>query len=484
MSIPISRPRVGEPFPMTVGLPLINSVVDELEREVKAPRALIFSAVLATISLVLQGKIDVRKPKGGVSPCSLMLLCIADSGERKTTVDKIVLGTIKALQGKMDCEYKTTHSKWQASLKLWEINQKSIQRNIERLAKCGEPIAEQEEKYLQGFEQKPKRPRKFKILYEDVTSEALLYGLYQDVPTAGIITSEGGGVLNGPALNDLSKQNSLWSGDAVHVDRITRESFTIEDARLTVSMMVQGSAFKKYMITNGEQSRGSGLLARFLVCRPASTQGQRLIGAGKASSEHAERFGSRVASLLDENISNLKQDAWGRQVVEFSDEAKNRWIDVFNFIEEGMAAGGYWADTKDHASKLADNIARLAALFHCFEKDNDGEAISPLMLDLAVSVGFWYSGEFVKIFDKDGQLEVDADQLVKWLERKSLEGDTLIKKNYVRQHGPNRLRNKSYLDDVLDYLQRKGLVSVERFDRVCYINTRPSPVRRYIGFLS
>jgi hypothetical protein len=461
---------------------LINSVVDELEREIKAPRALIFSAVLATVSLVLQGRIDVRKPKGGISPCSLMLLCIADSGERKTAIDKIVLGTIKALQGKMDSEYKTTHTKWQASLKLWEINQKSIQRNIEKLAKSGQPTDEQEERYLQGYELKPERPRRFKILYEDVTSEALLYGLYQDISTAGIITSEGGGVLNGPALNDLSKQNSLWSGDTVHVNRITRESFTIEDARLTVSMMVQESMFKKYMKTNGEQSRGSGLLARFLVCRPESTRGRRFIDAGKASSEHTERFNSRVASLLDENISNLKLGARERQVLMFSDEAESRWIDVFNFIEKEMAAGGFWADTKDHASKLADNIARLAALFHCFENVGDGDAISLLALELAISVGFWYSAEFVKIFDKNGQLETDANELLRWLDRKVLDGDTYIRKNYVLQHGPSRLRKKSCLEDVLDYLKCKGGVSIEYFDSVCYINTRPSPVRRLLGF--
>ena len=63
-----------------------------------------------------------------------------------------------------------------------------------------------------------------------------------------------------------------------------------------------------------------------------------------------------------------------------------------------------------------------------------------------------------------------------------LNGDTYIRKNYVLQHGPSRLRKKSCLEEVLDYLKCKGSVSVECFDSVCYINTRPSPVRRFLGF--
>lgn len=41
------------------------------------------------------------------------------------------------------------------------------------------------------------------MLYDDSTSEALFCGLYENLSTAGIISSEGG--LKGRAFNDLPK---------------------------------------------------------------------------------------------------------------------------------------------------------------------------------------------------------------------------------------------------------------------------------------
>lgn len=474
-------PRIGSPFPEMLGLPLISSVVDELGKSVQAPKPLIFSAVLSAISLALQGLVDVKKPKGGVSPCSLMLLCLADSGERKSTVDKIVLGSIKEVQSRMDREYSEQHDKWQAGLKVWKMKQRSIQRKIEKQAGLDEPTLELEEQYSVGFSQQPQRPKKFKMLYEDTTSEALFYGLYQDINTAGMITSEGGGVLRGAAFNDLSKQNSLWSGDPIHVSRISRESFTVEGARLTVSMMVQSSVFNKYMLDCGDQSRGSGLWARFLVCRPDSTQGQRLIRMGETSTHSSESFDSKLAALLSENISQMNSGKWNRNIVEFDDLAKESWVELFNFIEERMANGMFWEDMRDHASKLADNIARLAALFHCFEGGCIGGQISVNTLDAAVRVGFWYSSEFAKIFSRAGRVEADAVELERWLVERASKKGCATKRNDILRHGPNRLRSKPVLACVLSYLEERGVVAFEYTTKGCHINLYPLGKVRGVG---
>ena len=65
----------------------------------------------------------------------------------------------------------------------------------------------------------PAKPKEFKVLYEDSTSEALFHGMYENLSTAGLISSEGAGVLEGRAFNDLSKQNAIWSGDSITIDR-------------------------------------------------------------------------------------------------------------------------------------------------------------------------------------------------------------------------------------------------------------------------
>lgn len=93
-----SLPRVGARFPRFVPCALLAAAVNEAEKNVQAPRALIFSGALTAISLVCQGLIDVCKPTGQCVPTSLMLLTIAGSGERKSTAENVFLGPIREFQ--------------------------------------------------------------------------------------------------------------------------------------------------------------------------------------------------------------------------------------------------------------------------------------------------------------------------------------------------------------------------------------------------
>lgn len=75
-------------FPVWALPPLIRGAVEEAIAVTQAPNALIVSSALAAASLAVQTKFDVRRYNGLVSPCSLFFITIAESGERKTTVDK------------------------------------------------------------------------------------------------------------------------------------------------------------------------------------------------------------------------------------------------------------------------------------------------------------------------------------------------------------------------------------------------------------
>lgn len=70
-------------YPCLSQFPLLDAAINEAQANIQAPRGLIQNAALTAISVVLQGLVDVRKPNGQVAPTSLMLLAIADSGERK-----------------------------------------------------------------------------------------------------------------------------------------------------------------------------------------------------------------------------------------------------------------------------------------------------------------------------------------------------------------------------------------------------------------
>ena len=461
-------PVRGGAFPRSMALPVIVGAVDEAEGNIKAPRALVFSSALTAIATAAQGSIDVCKPNGQVVPASLMLLAVANSGERKSTAENVFMRGVRRFQDERDVIYQTELSDWSARQSIWEARRKAILKKTLLLDQEdeGDPCKQ----FVEHQASAPVKPRRFKLLYEDATSEALFLGLHQNIPTAGLISSEGGGVLTGKAFNDLSKQNALWSGDVITVDRVSAESYEIR-ARLTVSLMVQESSFFGYMEKHGEKSRGSGLWARFLVCNPKSTQGTRFIAGGTIAWDCCEKFSDRIMEILKSSVELLTDPARPKLVVRFSPAAIQRWVNVFNMVESEIGSGKRYFDMGDHASKLADNVARVAALFHFFEKRNGDIAVETL--EAAIDICFWYSDEFLRMFSSPPQQEVDAQELDAWLQLKRETGDRFVTKNSILQKGPSQLRKVKRLDPAIEVLAAQGRVLLLKTESITYLDIFP-----------
>lgn len=458
-----------QPFQMPFSL--LQRAVDEVQTDIQAPLGLILSTALTAIAVVSQGLVDVRKPNGQVVPTSLMVLTIADSGERKSTVENVFLGPLRDFQRQQGSVYQHELQKWHVRHDIWKARRTALLKDITKKSSLGQPIQDEEQQMSTHQVTEPLRPREFKLLYEDSTSEALFLGLYQNLPTAGLTSSEGGGVLGGQAFNDLPKMNSIWSGDAIAVDRKTAQSFVLNEARLTVSIMAQMSAVNGYMARRGEKARGSGLWARFLICRPQSTQGHRVSNNNTQTQEHRGNFTLRLTELLQQNVKLLHEPTFVKDVLEFTAEASERWLQIANQIEMAIQPGCQFEGAGDHASKLADNIARVAALFHHFEK-LDGK-ISLETLTAAIDFCESCSTEFLKLFMPAPQLYIDAEELDVWLNRFRNNQHQFIAKNHIRQYCPNKLRDKGRLDRALEVLQKAGSISLGKMNGFACVNVEP-----------
>lgn len=449
-------PEVGADFPRLHDLPLLSAVVDEVESNIQAPRPLIFFGALAAIAVGVQGLFDVHKPIGQTVPMSLMLLSIANSGERKSTAENVFLGPIREFQKNKIAVHQADLKTWSVKLKIWNAQNKILVKSITKLAVKGVCTKDAERCLIDHEHNRPIRPKQFKMLYEDATSEALFSGMYQNLSSVGLMSSEGGSVLSGRALSDLSKQNAIWSGDAITVDRKTTESYELNGARVTVSIMAQESAFEEYMKKSGRKSRGSGLWSRFLVCVPRSTQGTRFLKNETISWEYRSKFSTRLTDILEKNLPLLDFHSDSRNSIKLSPEASREWLEVYNAIESKIRDGGRFHGMGDHASKLADNIARVAALLHFFE-GFDGD-VSFRVLRLSVDFCLWCSDEFRYVFMPPTQEELDASELGDWLRGLWENGKNWVCKNYIRQYGPNKIREKIRLEKALDKLYRSGEV--------------------------
>lgn len=77
------------PFPIDALPPTIRAAVEEAILSIEAPAALIASSALAAASLATQTQFNVERDTGLDGPISLYFITIAESGERKSAVDRI-----------------------------------------------------------------------------------------------------------------------------------------------------------------------------------------------------------------------------------------------------------------------------------------------------------------------------------------------------------------------------------------------------------
>ena len=448
-------PFNGTPFPLHLPLPLYNAAVDEATTAIMTSRSMISLIALTTAAVSVQALTDVRKPNGQITPASLLAIAIAGSGDRKTTGEDSFVWTLRDFQRLQQAAYLDKKEKYQHDTVKWNNEKTRLQKSFTKLKRKGQDTSTVEAMLGEHESNKPVKPRRVKILYENSTEEAYCYGLHKHFPSAGFISSEGSGVLNGRALSKLSIPNSLYSGTPVSIDRKTTDSYELANVRLTYSILLQPSALEKYMETNGDESRGSGIWARFLVCAPQSLQGTRFITATTQSWEHRRRYAERLQELLEQNLVCLGDDNYTREIIELSPEASEQWVVIFNAIEGEIRPGGRYERASDHASKLAENILRTAAVFHYFE-GFEGD-ISIDTLNAALRVCMAWSDDFIRIFAKPPQVQLDAMDTNEWLNNRFRKCNVrYVKKNTVRQYCPSPLRKNNRVSDALLHLHDSG----------------------------
>ncbi len=308
---------------------------------------------------------------------------------------------------------------------------------------------------------KPRRPRCRSWILSDVTPEAIAWHLHTVHRSAGLMSSEGGEILNGRAAGQLPMLNVLWDGGDLKVNRKESDSFTVRNARFTVSVMLQIETFNKFRERRGQLARDNGFSARGLYCYPPSTQGSRPINTiEEATYPNLAIFQQRVTELLEKGLVPVNAGELQAKVLEFSPDAKVLWVDFANHIERNLNPFGMYFHARDAASKTAENVARMAALFHLFEgRTGDIQRDS---VDQALQICEWYLGEFVRIFcpaPPIPQQETDAMALDSWLRNHYANGcGYFVKRNVLLQLGPGSLRSKARLDPAISVLAQFGRI--------------------------
>ena len=475
-----------EDFPLDMLPEKIRLAIEEVADFVQAPIPLVVSSALGALSLAIQGRVDVARDKKLVGPCSLFLLTIAESGERKTACDKYFTRTTRDYEREKAKEMESVLAAYKAECTAIKAQQQGIELEIKKLSSSDvqeDKINKLQKKLIQLEINYPKKPKIPRLIYNDVTTEALKSNLANTWPSSGIMSNEAGIVFGGHAMKQesitstLGTFNILWDGGSIRTDRQVAESNTIENARLTISLQVQEAPLKAFARSSGSLARGMGLFARFLIAWPRSTQGTRLFKQSPDEWPHLDAFNKRILELLHQGIE--LDDAGGilLKKLKFAPIARDIWSTYHNEIEKKLGASGQFNDIKDVASKAAENIARLAVLLHVFKNGVKGD-IQEESVNSAIAIIFWYLGEAKRFFGKIelSEKEMDVEKLNDWLidhcRKNKLE--SISRPELQRYVTPIHLRKKENLDPALEKLQKlkRILIISEKKKKTILINPK------------
>jgi Protein of unknown function (DUF3987) len=335
-----------------------------------------------------------------------------------------------------------------------------------------------QQKLQDHLSKEPQQQRNYKLIFSNTTPAKIALDLYENWPSAGLISDEAGSLFRGGAMKDLGMLNQLWDGTSLSVDRVSSPSFKVRDARLTISLMVQGKILNNYLIGRGREARDIGFIARCLVAFPSTTKGLRFLNNQPQSWNALTAFQQRITEILTQDKLDVDQGRQTRPILEFSQQAKNNWFNFRNQIEFDLNVGRCLSDVDDAASKIATNAARMAALFHFFE-GQQGD-ISAETADFARMVCGWYMMEFKRLFSKNPEVPTwvsDANELDQWLIRwcQNNPGYTHIPKSAIAQYGPSQLRkNGDRRETALNQLVLQNKVQIQRLGKKYWVAFNPA----------
>lgn len=482
----LSAVVVPEPYPVAHLPEIARAAVVEYQAWGRQPMAMVAMSCLGQMALACQGLADVARNEHLVSPISINLKVLAESGERKTAADKLFGRAAREWQAAERERLLPDHRRSAAMAKDWHARMEGVKKKITTLASKDAKEDEEElhrlRERLVELEQNPIVARPLPLLtYEDTTPAALAYALATGWPSAGLFSDEAGTVVGGHGMGEdsatslLALLNLLWDGRDYVPTRKQAAVAELRGRRFSCFLMMQPNLLMK-LIERG--ARHIGFIARFLIAAPQTTMGERLYRDPPAGWQALPAFEKRITSLLE---TPLPIDQSGSDkgllmrltppVMHLSPAAKRAWVDYHDSVERELVQFGEFEAVRDVASKSAENACRLAAICQIFAEGRAGPVLEEEHMLSGIGLAAWHLSEARRLFfEVDApQNLTDARELSAWLAGKgreladnhgvpiiSQEGEIALRD--IQRIGPNKVRDSARRDAAVDVLIEAGHV--------------------------
>ena len=188
-----------------------------------------------------------------------------------------------------------------------------------------------------------------------------------------------------------------------------------------------------------------------------------------------ESFCAGLSAMIRHPMSLDRRGLLTPRPLPLSSDAKAMWVEAHDRIERQLGTGGRLSDLTDVASKAAENIARLAALFELYA-DPQAKEICLDSIRSSCEVIEWHLHEAARLFHRLGTTDVERDQqrLDAWLlDHCKQNGLTEVTRTVVLQRGPSKLRKMERLNKSLAGLKELNRVRLTQQGKQQLIQINP-----------
>ena len=428
------------PYPVAALGPL-REPAEAIATATEAPIAMCAASVLGSAALAVQGQRDAET-LNGTAPASLFLLTVAESGERKSTADRLAMQGVRTFEADLRADYDTARDAWRDEHEVWKADRAKI---------IGDKKADSSAKRadLQAMGPEPLAPLKPHIVASAPTIEGVVKHLPELRASLGVMTEEGGALIGGHSMKVENRLatcagfSAMWDGQTLDRWRAGEGVESYNGRRFSAHILVQPIAAEALL--SDPMANGQGLLARFLTCRPASRIGLRLRMEKDVGAEAGiENFAGRIKSLLTRELplADGTRNELAPPVLPMSQEARDLLADFAREVEKAQAPGGHFEDARAFASKTAEHAARIAAVLSIYADPDATHVVGETMVG-AIEIATFYANEAVRLADAAivPPEVADAERMRKWL--LGSWGEPCISAGVAAQRGPFKVTDRA-----------------------------------------
>lgn len=443
-------------YPVEVLPKLMRDAVLGIADFIQAPIPLAGQSVLGAVAYLAQTRVDAWTPatESQKMPCSLFMLALGDSGDRKSSVHSLAFLPIEKAEEARKEVYTD---------QLAEIKRSSKDLNAKERA---------------SYEKSNPTPfDPTTIISSDGSYSRIASILIEGTPSLFWSSDEGAQMLGGHSMKSDDRSAVIaglirwWdkgSGERLRSRGNADGSGDAKNRRLSINLLAQEITVRAEL--SDPVLRGQGFLPRFLFTAPLSIKGTRFLTMERLGRKptddpriycywnHLQLLMSTPESLNPNNQSEVMPSA-----LQLTNEAKLLWLAFYETTEGAQRRFGDYAELAPFASRAGEIALRVSTILAFFNQQNnvDAEAMRGAIALTDHSLQEWRRYACIIQIDKNTQLAIQAiDWLIDKVKSGSTEWLVFTGRDWLRR-GYNRMRTARQRDSAFNVLLEKKHLLVD-----------------------